>query len=90
MTMVMAPPTMAMMRMSDCDHNLRARYGRQRHEKCKGENSKRELLHTHGMPPLSIPTELVFRKRSASRINPTQVALNWAGCNMAFNRPTDD
>jgi hypothetical protein len=53
MTMVMAPPAMPMMRVSNIYDYLRARWD-QRHEERQGENSKCNLLHTHGMPPLFI------------------------------------
>jgi hypothetical protein len=54
MTMMMAPPAMPMMRMSNIDYNLRARRWNQRHEKHQSEKSKSQLLHdAHGIPPLS-------------------------------------
>jgi hypothetical protein len=48
MTMVMAPPAMPVMRVTNIDNYLRTRCGNQRHQERKGENSKRNLLHTHG------------------------------------------
>jgi hypothetical protein len=54
-TVMMAVVAMLMMVVvvSDRYDYLRARWD-QRHEERQGENSKCNLLHTHGMPPLFI------------------------------------
>jgi hypothetical protein len=90
MAVVMAPPAMSVMMVSNFDHNLRARCWNQRHEESEGENSKRKLFHTHGTLPLS-STNLRFRYQGLiQESNPTQVTLNWVRCDMAFNRPKAD
>jgi hypothetical protein len=76
MAMMMPPITMPMMmRVSNLDHNLRARCWNHRHEEHKSENSKRNLLHTHGIPPF-YSTKLRFRYRSSnSRKQPNSSCL---------------
>jgi hypothetical protein len=74
MTMMMAIPAMPMMRVANLNHNLRARCWNQRHEERKGENSKRKLLHTHGIPPL-YSTELRFNYQEPCFKKATQLRL---------------
>jgi hypothetical protein len=75
MTVMMAPPAMPVMRVSNIHYNLPARGWNQRHEERKGENSKRKLLHTHGIPPL-YSNKLRFRYRSSnSRKQPNSSCL---------------
>jgi hypothetical protein len=91
MTVVMAPPTMPMMRVSNIYDHLRARCWDQRHQERQGENSKRNLLHSHEMLPLFINrVSIPLLEARCQESNPTQVALNWARCNMAFHRPNAD
>jgi hypothetical protein len=88
MTVVVTPPTVPMMRVSNIDDYLRARCWNQRHQEREGENSKRNLLHTHGMS--TSPYQQRFNSATRSPFqesNPIQVALNWARCNMAFSMP---
>jgi hypothetical protein len=56
MTMaIVAMAVMVMMRMSYSNYNLPARCGNQRrHETDQTENSKRNLLQTHGRIPFSL------------------------------------
>jgi hypothetical protein len=93
MTVMMAPPAMPMMRVSNIDDYLRAGYRNQWHQECEGENSKRNLLHTHGKLPLLINRVAIFVTRSSvQENNPIQVALNWIGlcAPQPFNKPNTD
>jgi hypothetical protein len=92
MAVVMAQPAMPMMMMvSNFDHNLRTRCRDQRHEKHKSQKSEAQLLHdAHGIPPLITVLRFYYPTVLIQESNPTQVALNWVRCDMAFNRPKAD
>ena len=76
MAVVMAPPAMPVMMVSNFDHNLRTRCRDQRHEKHKSQKSEAQLLHdVHGIPPLITVLRFCYPNSSNSRKQPNSSRL---------------